>query len=143
MGWKLDRIDVTVTDMERMRAFYEAVFDVELEAVPVADTFCRKAALPGLWELQLVPRELAGFYAERNRHQLKHVPQGQCWVEGDNADASRDSNAFGPVPLALLTGVVSYVVWPPWRARRIPSHVPAQVGNDKGGHQGTAEAELG
>ena len=48
-------------------------------------------------------------------------------MEGDNADASRDSNAFGPVPLALLTGVVSYVVWPPWRARRIDSQVQAQV----------------
>lgn len=78
---------------------------------------------------------------ERNRHQLKHVPPGQCWVEGDNADASRDSNAFGPVPLALLTGVVSYVVWPPWRARRIDSRGPVRDDNDENERQRAAAAE--
>lgn len=25
------------------------------------------------------------------------IPTGHCWVEGDNARASRDSNLFGPV----------------------------------------------
>lgn len=27
------------------------------------------------------------------------VPKGHCWVEGDNARGSRDSNLFGPVQL--------------------------------------------
>ncbi|KFH43647.1 Mitochondrial inner membrane protease subunit-like protein [Hapsidospora chrysogenum ATCC 11550] len=34
------------------------------------------------------------------------VPDGHCWIVGDNLPASRDSRAFGPVPLALVTGKV-------------------------------------
>ena len=29
--------------------------------------------------------------------EIKHVPKGHCWVEGDNVDNSNDSKAFGPV----------------------------------------------
>ena len=32
------------------------------------------------------------------------VPQGHCWVLGDNPSDSRDSRRFGPVPLASLVG---------------------------------------
>ena len=32
------------------------------------------------------------------------VPQGHCWVLGDNPSGSRDSRRFGPVPLAYLLG---------------------------------------
>lgn len=34
------------------------------------------------------------------------VPQGHCWIVGDNLAASRDSRQFGPVPLALIRGKV-------------------------------------
>jgi inner membrane protease subunit 2 len=61
---------------------------------------------------------------EHNRSQLKHVPPGPCWVEGDNSAASRDSAAFGAVPLALLTGTVEYVVWPPWSVRKLEAGLP-------------------
>ncbi len=27
------------------------------------------------------------------------IPQGHCWVEGDNADTSSDSNRYGPVSI--------------------------------------------
>ena len=80
---------------------------------PEASNTClikRVVGMPGDWVR--VP-------TKTNKHQLKHVPPGHCWVEGDNPNASRDSAIFGPVPLALLTGTVSYVVWPPWRARRL------------------------
>ncbi|KAL7754245.1 hypothetical protein RI367_000226 [Sorochytrium milnesiophthora] len=40
------------------------------------------------------------------------VPKGHVWVEGDEPQHSRDSNQFGPVPLALVTGKVSAIVWP-------------------------------
>ena len=87
-----------------------------------------------------------------NKNQLVHVPRGQCWVEGDNSNSSRDSGtsakqipqralyrapatvsetghgfmpgAFGAVPVALLTGQVSYVVWPPWRVRALSQQLP-------------------
>ena len=32
------------------------------------------------------------------------VPQGHCWLVGDNLPASRDSRDFGPVPLGLIRG---------------------------------------
>lgn len=42
------------------------------------------------------------------------VPAGHIWVEGDNARWSLDSNTYGPVPLNLVKGRVTWVVWP-WR----------------------------
>jgi len=35
------------------------------------------------------------------------VPDGKCWVEGDNSN-SLDSNSFGPVPLQNILGCVKY-----------------------------------
>lgn len=38
--------------------------------------------------------------------QMIQVPDGHCFVVGDNSLFSRDSRHFGPVPLALITGKV-------------------------------------
>jgi mitochondrial inner membrane protease subunit 1 len=55
---------------------------------------------------------LIGMVAEETK-----VPQGHCWVVGDNMDASRDSRLFGPVPLALIRGKhIAKVL--PWSERR-------------------------
>jgi len=43
------------------------------------------------------------------------IPSGHCWVEGDNITNSVDSNKYGPVPLGLLFGVATHIVWPPHR----------------------------
>lgn len=41
------------------------------------------------------------------------VPQGHVWVEGDGPPGSSlDSNTYGPVSKQLLTGRVTYVVYP-------------------------------
>ncbi|KAI9248653.1 LexA/Signal peptidase [Sporodiniella umbellata] len=40
------------------------------------------------------------------------IPQGHCWIEGDETFHSRDSNLFGPVPLALIQAKVRYILWP-------------------------------
>jgi inner membrane protease subunit 2 len=47
------------------------------------------------------------------------VPAGQIWVEGDNWRNSLDSNDFGTVPINLVTGKATAVVWPPSRFGRI------------------------
>ncbi|KAI9051344.1 hypothetical protein LZ554_004391 [Drepanopeziza brunnea f. sp. 'monogermtubi'] len=44
------------------------------------------------------------------------VPQGHCWVVGDNLPYSRDSRHFGPLPMALIKGKVIAKVWP-WEER--------------------------
>jgi len=44
------------------------------------------------------------------------VPQGHCWVEGDDLNWSRDSRVIGAVPLALIRGKVFARILP-WRDR--------------------------
>lgn len=40
------------------------------------------------------------------------VPRNHLWVEGDNAFHSIDSNNFGPISQALVTGKVVAIVYP-------------------------------
>ena len=40
------------------------------------------------------------------------MPQGHCWVVGDNLSVSRDSRDYGPVPIGLVTGKVLATLWP-------------------------------
>ena len=43
---------------------------------------------------------------------LSKIPEGHCWVAGDNIPDSRDSRDYGPIPLALIKGKVVARVWP-------------------------------
>jgi len=53
------------------------------------------------------------------------IPQGRCWIEGDNKAVSQDSTTvYGPVHLGLMEGRVTHVVWPPGHWRRVASYVP-------------------
>ncbi|KAH8155341.1 uncharacterized protein LAJ45_00351 [Morchella importuna] len=47
------------------------------------------------------------------------VPQGQVWVEGDEAFHSVDSNNYGPIPSALITAKATHVLFPLSRAGRV------------------------
>jgi len=58
------------------------------------------------------------------RQPVVTVPQGHCWVEGDNTACSYDSNYFGPIPLGLLTGKAEAIVWPPSRWQLLSKSVP-------------------
>lgn len=49
------------------------------------------------------------------------VPEGHCWVVGDNVSCSLDSRTLGPIPLGLISGRITHVVWPPQRIGRLPS----------------------
>ncbi|KAF2710097.1 LexA/Signal peptidase [Pleomassaria siparia CBS 279.74] len=46
------------------------------------------------------------------REEVFRVPEGHCWVAGDNLEWSRDSRIFGPLPLALVTGKIVAIVKP-------------------------------
>ena len=61
----------------------------------------------------------------KGRHCM--VPMGKCWVEGDNPTFSDDSDAFGPVPLALIDSRVLAVVWPPSEMKIVRGKLPDRV----------------
>ncbi|ORY71898.1 peptidase S24/S26A/S26B/S26C [Pseudomassariella vexata] len=42
----------------------------------------------------------------KNRNHMIQVPEGHCYIMGDNLPWSRDSRDFGPLPLALIKGKV-------------------------------------
>lgn len=58
------------------------------------------------------------------------IPEGHCWVEGDNLPDSRDSREYGPVPLALVKGKVIAKVWPLGEMKWIPNGLVAASRNN-------------
>lgn len=79
------------------------------------------------------------------------IPEGHCWVEGDNSARSLDSRAFGPVscfsnpasvplfglimylrqclccfqiPLGLVQGRVTHIIWPPSKIGQVERKMP-------------------
>jgi mitochondrial inner membrane protease subunit 2 len=43
------------------------------------------------------------------------VPVNHVWVEGDNRNKSLDSNNYGPLPISLIQGKLTHVLWP-WKS---------------------------
>jgi len=43
---------------------------------------------------------------------LKHVPKGHVWIEGDNSPNSTDSRMYGPIPVGLVRGRAVLRLWP-------------------------------
>lgn len=64
---------------------------------------------------------LAGDHVKSLNYKKKivKIPQGHCWVEGDNHSRSHDSNSFGPVAIGLIKGKATHIVWPPNRWQRL------------------------
>ncbi|KAF0891647.1 hypothetical protein E2562_010626 [Oryza meyeriana var. granulata] len=65
----------------------------------------RLIALPGDW-IQVPAAQ-----------EIRQIPKGHCWVEGDNPDISCDSRSYGP-------GRVTQIVWPPNRIGRVERKMP-------------------
>ncbi|KAH0662059.1 hypothetical protein KY284_026990 [Solanum tuberosum] len=55
------------------------------------------------------------------------IPEGHCWVEGNNQTWSLDSRSFGPIPLGLVRGKVTHVVWPPQRVAKVERITPKSL----------------
>ncbi|KAL8817021.1 MAG: hypothetical protein Q9223_004072 [Gallowayella weberi] len=66
--------------------------------VPKAAAIKRVVGMPG----DFVMRDVY----EGGNDTMLQVPDGHCWVLGDNLTESRDSRTYGPVPLGLVTGKV-------------------------------------
>ncbi|KAK8944315.1 hypothetical protein KSP39_PZI008457 [Platanthera zijinensis] len=67
---------------------------------------------------------LPGDWVEVSSDILK-IPEGYCWVEGDNPAMSWDSRSFGPIPLGLIRGRVTHVIWPPVRVAKLERKIQA------------------
>lgn len=72
----------------------------------------RLIALPGDW-IQVPAAQ-----------EIRQIPVGHCWVEGDNPDVSWDSRSYGPIPLGLMQGRVTHIVWPPNRIGPVERKIP-------------------
>ncbi|GMH18941.1 hypothetical protein Nepgr_020782 [Nepenthes gracilis] len=67
----------------------------------------RIVALPGDW------------LRSSHSYDAMKIPEGHCWVEGDNSASSFDSRSFGPIPIGLAHGRVSHILWPPQRIGQV------------------------
>ncbi|KAM7280448.1 hypothetical protein ACFE04_007582 [Oxalis oulophora] len=67
---------------------------------------------------------LPGDWVGTRSRDVVRIPDGHCWVEGDNSSISKDSTTFGPIPLGLVKGRVTHVVWPPKRMGEIKAIIP-------------------
>ncbi|KAG6052183.1 hypothetical protein E4U17_005920 [Claviceps sp. LM77 group G4] len=101
-----------VTDMRKRRGRGIAVGDLVMFKIPMLSDQCgikRVVGMPGDWVSLGTP-------GERGDDQMIQVPQGHCWIVGDNLAASRDSRVFGPLPLALVQGKIVGRLFP-WAER--------------------------
>ncbi|MDF1522753.1 MAG: signal peptidase I [Trueperaceae bacterium] len=102
-GW-VDRITGGPFLIKRVAAIAGQTVGLERGRLVVDGTVVAEPYLEG------APRTPIGVAARR-------VPPEHVFVLGDNRAplASRDSRAFGPVPLAQVAGRAAWVVWPPLR----------------------------
>jgi inner membrane protease subunit 1 len=71
----------------------------------------RLLGLPG----DIICVDPTGSKAPSSEHVV--IPKGHIWLMGDNADLSRDSRDYGPVPLTLVRGTL----WARVRSAQLPS----------------------
>jgi|UPI000581A13B signal peptidase I len=77
------------------------------------------AALPD----ELLVKRVTGVGGQHLRNQygrrIQLIPPYTIYMEGDNKENSDDSRKTGPISKNLVVGIAEYVVWPPYRWRRI------------------------
>ncbi|KZF26654.1 LexA/Signal peptidase [Xylona heveae TC161] len=93
------------------------VVSADHPAVPGRGAIKRVIGLPG----DFVERKTPGS----DNPTIIQIPEGHCWIVGDNLPHSRDSRMYGPLPLALIKGKVLGVLFPWNERRRIRNNVTA------------------
>ncbi|XP_011047449.1 PREDICTED: mitochondrial inner membrane protease subunit 2 [Populus euphratica] len=66
---------------------------------------------------------LPGDWIGTPQNDVIKIPEGHCWVEGDNPASSMDSRTFGPIPLGLVQGRATTIVWPPQRVCQVERRI--------------------
>ncbi|KAF8973750.1 peptidase S24/S26A/S26B/S26C [Flammula alnicola] len=105
--------ELVVEDVISYRHFQRALQRGDLLTVesPVqrGHIICKRLiGLPG----DIVCVDPTGRLAPSTEHVV--VPKGHVWISGDNAQWSRDSREYGPVPMALIKGRLIARVWMFW-----------------------------
>jgi inner membrane protease subunit 1 len=85
---------------------------------------------PGRRDEDLKVDDVEGKWA-RVKEEMIQVPEGHCWVAGDNLEWSRDSRLFGPVPLGLVKGKVLAVIWPRKDAKWLSAELDVKDAQEK------------
>lgn len=68
------------------------------------------------------------FYGGKGKQRMMlQIPEGHCWVLGDNMPESRDSRTYGPLPLGLIKGKVLAKVWPLREAKWLENNLQPLV----------------
>ncbi|GAA0154386.1 protease [Lithospermum erythrorhizon] len=66
---------------------------------------------------------LPGDWVNTDLYDAVVIPEGHCWVTGDNPASSLDSRSYGPIPLGLIRGRVTHIVWPPQRFAKLDKQI--------------------
>jgi len=67
----------------------------------------RKVQHPALQDIEYPPRDFLGMEGE-----AYEVPENHIFIIGDNSINSRDSRAFGAIPLSDVIGRAYKIYWP-------------------------------
>jgi len=122
-AWAIRRGDIVVADSSYKAAYTVCKRVVALEGDVVVRPAARGAP-PG------APRARV------------RVPRGHVWLEGDNAQDSTDSRAYGAVPTALVRGRVFARVWPPGAAALFDARAPRPRANEGRLEELLADADI-
>ncbi len=85
------------------------------EAGPGGLEIFEEASGPAHYRIQFAP-PAAGQEGQPQDVEKTLVPNGTCYVLGDNRNALVDSRKFGPVPLADITGRADCIYWPRYQS---------------------------
>ncbi|MCJ1462601.1 hypothetical protein MMC07_001203 [Pseudocyphellaria aurata] len=91
----------------------------------------RIVGMEGDFVLRGKPAGVRGEEEEDEEPRMIQVPEGHCWLLGDNLPESRDSREYGPVPLALIAGKVIAKVLP-FRERKWITNGLEEVAQQEG-----------